>query len=152
MSKYFQQSIIITILYIVLRAKNIVCFFTLQRWKQVTDKLQGRNRPETNHQEHSVDVAPEIKPVTTRATTSALQTSLEGNPPEKNRRLNLLFLFRSFGFDFQSSFCFDKMLVLFYSILCFVPIGSSYLSLFEYKIYNRNHKLSNRVNRRTSRQ
>lgn len=64
MSKYFQLSIIITILYIVLRAKYIVCFFTLQRWKQFTDKLQWQNRPETNHQEHNVDVAPEIKPVT----------------------------------------------------------------------------------------
>lgn len=66
MSKYFQLSIIITILYIVLRAKNIVCFFTLQRWKHFTDKLQGQNRPETNHREHNVDAAPEIKPVTTR--------------------------------------------------------------------------------------
>lgn len=111
MSKYFQLSIIITILHIVVRAKNIVCCFTLQRWKQFTDKLQGQNRPKTNHQEHNVDVAPEIKPATTRATTSALQTSLEGNPPEKNR-------FRSFGFDFQSSFCFVHMIVLQHTLLC----------------------------------
>lgn len=67
MSKYFQL-LHNNNYYFVHRCKSqkIVYFFTLQRWKQFTDKLQGQNRPETNHQEHNVDAAPEIKPVTTR--------------------------------------------------------------------------------------